>query len=197
MKKRKHTDRKGFSLIELMVTMSLVGLMAGLATVALSPGNTSLRSSLRNFRFDIELAKHEAIARNADTYVDFYLYPTIDCNGDDDVNQKDRCYVIYEDRNGNGTYDELDPPGKPEWIKSGMLDGSVSFSQYEQLPFSPLGESSPATFRLEAAVKKNCDPVTSDMECLVTSYDINVSEVGRVHIEDKQQTCEAASYCSS
>lgn len=194
MKKLVHFDCRGLTLIELAVTLSLIGLMAGVAAVTLSSGDTALRSALRNFRFDIELAKHEAIARNAETFIDFFLIdPFFDANKDGAVNDKDRCYVIFQDRNGNVSFDPGADP--PEEVKIGLLKGTVGFTQYQQLPFSPLGEGSQATFRLEAAVESNCDPVTSEKECLVTSYVLNVSEVGRVSIGEKQQICEEIDSC--
>lgn len=189
-------DRRGLTLIELAVTLCLISLMAGVGAVALSSGDTALRSALRNFRFDIELAKHEAIARNAETFIDFFAgSPSFDANRDGLINEKDRCYVIYQDRNGNLTYDPDAEP--PEEVKIGLLEKAVDFTLYQKLPFSPLGESSQTMFRMEAAVESNCDPVTSEWECLVTSYEVDVSEVGRVSIDAKQQTCEEIDYCQS
>jgi len=194
MKETQANKPPGLTLIELSVTLCLIGLTAGLAAVTLSSGETALRSTLRNFRFDVELAKHEAITRSRNTFIDFQLTaPAFDANQDGVVDLRDRCYVVFEDRNGNLLFDPGADP--PEAIKVVLLERSVGFSLFRQLPFTPLGETQQATFRLESRVEGNCDNVTYGKECLVTSYDLSVSSVGRVQIGDKQQSCLDASEC--
>jgi len=187
-------NRRGLSLIEMAVTLALIGLLSTMAVIYISAGETSLRSSLHNLRFDVERAKNEAVVRNARTYVDFYTTAgAIDCNGNGDVDARDRCYVVFEDLNGNQAYDpEADPT---ERIHVALLDPSVRIPVAPQLSFFPLGGGQQATVQMESAVRNNCDPVTDDPECLVTAYDVTLLPVGRVHVGDKQERCEPVTYC--
>jgi len=204
MKPRKFLNQRGLSLIELAVSLSLIGLMSTVAVIYLSSGQTALRSTLHDFRFDMELAKNEAVTRNDDILVDFFLdTPTVDYNGDGLVDRKDRCYVIYQDLSDprNDAYD----PGVDERITSTHVDPSLRFPVFQQLKFLPLGQldvPSIQTIRMESVVRNDCDPLTPELECLVTPFEVDLHPVGRIQVKDDyeqhpdfKQHCEPIDYC--
>lgn len=220
MKRTGWQNRRGLSLIELAVTLSLIGLMSTLAVVYVSSGETALRSTLHDFRFDMELAKSEAVTRNTETILEFFLdAPTADNNEDGLVDRRDRCYVIYQDLNGNGAYDPDPGAELPERITSTPVPSSLRFSGYgmgiQGLKFEPLGgirlKTGEALYGtedivMESLVANDCDPVTFEQECLVTSYVVSLHPVGRIEVKDDpdrhpewgtylRPRCEPLEYC--
>ena len=84
----------GFSLIELMIVLALIGITTGVGAVYIGSNETELRKFARNVRFDLERAKQEAVARKDTVYLELsYDPPSIDCNDDGSINTKDQCYV--------------------------------------------------------------------------------------------------------
>ena len=131
-----------------------------------------------------------------------YDPPSIDCNDDGSVNIKDQCYVIYEDRNGDGQY----TPASNEKIKAEHASSTIRFINEEgvgglEFFFTPTGESRAKDVEIKAAVntKESC----CLSRCMAVSYPLTVSHVGRVRVGNKEAGCQGqpedscvdSSYC--
>ena len=204
---RRQTGRNatsGFSLIELMIVLALIGMTTGVGAVYMSSGETELKKFTRNVRFDLERAKQEAVARKDTIYLEIsYDPPSIDCDEDGSITAKDQCYVVYEDLNGDGQY----TPGANEKIKAEQVTSTVRFINDEGAGglaffFTPTGESRSMDVELKAAgrVKESC----CSSGCMAISYPLKVSHVGRVGVGFKEGGCQGtgddscldSSYCN-
>ena len=199
-RKRGLKSRNGFSMIELMIVLALIGVTTVVGAVYISSGETELRKFTRNVRFDLERAKHEAAARKDTVLVELsYDPPSIDC---DDDGTLDQCYVVYEDLNGDGLYG----PGTNERIKVESASSTIHLINEEGpggllFSFAPTGESLSETYYIKAAVqtKESCCPT----RCMAVSYELSVSHVGRIRVGDKETACQGqtgescvdSSYC--
>jgi prepilin-type N-terminal cleavage/methylation domain-containing protein len=194
----------GFSLVELMVVLALIGITTGVGAVYMSSGETELKKFTRNLRFDLERAKQEAVARKDTIHLELsYDPPSVDCNDDGAIDTKDQCYVLYEDLNGDGQY----TPGANEKIKAEQVSSTVRFINDEGAGglaffFTPTGESRAKDVEVKAAclVKESC--CTS--RCMAISYPLKVSHVGRVFVDRQKEGCQGtlddscvdSSYCN-
>jgi hypothetical protein len=186
-----------------MIVLALIGFTTAVGAVYISSSETELRKFTRNVRFDLERAKHEAVARKDTVLVELsYDPPSIDCDDDGMITSKDLCYMIYEDLNGDNQYN----PASNEKIKAEMASATIKFINEEGVGgllffFTPTGESLAKDVEIKAAVqvKESCCPG----ECMAVSYPLSVSHVGRVRVEDKKAGCQGepnescldASYC--
>jgi prepilin-type N-terminal cleavage/methylation domain-containing protein len=133
----------GFSLVELMIVLALIGITTGVGAVYIGSGETELRKFTRNVRFDLERAKHEAVSRKDRVFVELsYDPPSIDCDEDGAVTAKDQCYVLFEDLDGNGQY----TAGVDGKIKLEKASSTIRFINEEGAGgltffFTPTGES--------------------------------------------------------
>ena len=196
-------SRNGFSMVELLVVLALIGVTTGIGAVYINSSETELRKFTRNVRFDLERAKHEAAARKDTVLVELsYDPPSIDCDEDGSLTDKDQCYVVYEDLNGDAQYN----PGTNERIKVELASSSMHFINEEGpggllFSFAPTGESRSREVDIKAAVlvKESCCPTG----CMAVSYALSVSHVGRIRVGDKNagcqgqpyESCVASSYC--
>jgi prepilin-type N-terminal cleavage/methylation domain-containing protein len=180
-------SRNGFSMIELMVVLALIGVTTVVGAVYISSGETELRKFTRNVRFDLERAKHEAAARKDTVLVELsYDPPSIDCDEDGTL---DQCYVVYEDLNGDGLYN----PGTSEKIKAESASSTIHFINEEGVggllfAFAPTGESLSRDVDIKAAVrvKESC----CSSRCMAVSYALSVSHVGRIGVGEKAAACQ-------
>lgn len=200
---RRLGTRSGFSLVELMIVLALIGITTGVGAVYLSASETDLRKFTRNVRFDLERAKQEAVARKSTVTLELsYDPPSIDCNEDGAVTSKDLCYVIYEDLNGDGQYN----PASNEKIKVESPSSSLLLINEEGIgglvfSFAPTGESLARDVELKAATQVTEDCCAS--RCMTVSYPLTVSHVGRVRVDQKKAGCQGepndscvdSSYC--
>ena len=202
-KKRGRSKTSGFSLVELMVVLALIGVTTGVGAVYISSNETELRKFTRNIRFDMERAKHEAVARKDTIYLEIsYDPPSVDCNGDGSITDKDKCYVLYEDLDGDGQY----TPGANEKIKMEQASSTIRFINDEGVGglsflFTPTGESLAREVEIKAAVetKESC----CASRCMAVSYPLSVSHVGRIRVDEKKEGCQGqpnescvdSSYC--
>jgi len=201
--KRRLETRNGFSLVELMIVLALIGFTTVVGAVYISSSETELRKFTRNVRFDLERAKHEAVARKDTVFLELsYDPPSIDCDDDGALTGKDQCYVVYEDLNGDNQYNA----GTNERIKAELASSTIKFVNDEGpggllFSFAPTGESLAKEVDIKAAVQveESCCPG----ECMAVSYRLSVSHVGRVRVEEKKAGCQGetnescldASYC--
>ena len=206
LQRRTKGKERGFSLVELMIVLALIGLSSTLSAVSLSSNDAKLRSFARDLRFNLEKAKHEALASppalsaSAPTPVVFVEFfneaPSFDCDGDGEVNAKDRCYVLYLDRDGVEGFDPgADPKTTDQLIKQVMLPSSMLLSGGAQLEFSPFGGCQAA--ELEAKTWVRTDYRQCASRCLYISYLVTVHRVGRIQIGEKDETCASCTVCDS
>ena len=202
--KRVWNATAGFSLVEMMIVLALIGLTTGVGAVYISSNETELRKFTRNVRFDLERAKQEAVARKDTIYLEFsYDPPSIDCDEDGSITKKDQCYVLYEDLNGDGQY----TPASNERIKMEKASSTLRFINDEgagglSFLFTPTGESRAREVEVKAALEttESCCPTG----CMAVSYPLTVSHVGRIRVGDKKQGCQGqpdesclgSSYCT-
>ena len=188
---------KGFTLIEMSIVMALIGLTSVIAAVYVSSSETELLRLTRNLRFDLELARQAAVNRNVMVFVtNSYENPALDCNDDGLLDDRDICYLIYEDRDGNGVYTPGADPS--EEIKTQMLSASVNLVNVEgagQTWFSPFGGSNGRKAKLQAAIARDSS-LCSD-RCLLYSYAFSVSAAGRIELSPKEETVVDCTYCNS
>lgn len=193
----------GFSLVELMIVLALIGVTTGVGAVYIGSNETELRKFVRNVRFDLERAKQEAVARKETVYLELsYDPPSIDCDEDGSITAKDQCYVVYEDQNGDGQYNAA----TNEKIKAELASRNMRFINEEgvgglEFFFTPTGESRAKDVEIIAAVptKESC----CLSRCMEVAYPLAVSHVGRVRVGDKEAGCQGqpndscvdSSYC--
>ena len=204
---RRQTGRNatsGFSLIELMIVLALIGMTTGVGAVYMSSGETELKKFTRNVRFDLERAKQEAVARKDTIYLEIsYDPPSIDCDEDGSITAKDQCYVVYEDLNGDGQY----TPGANEKIKVQQASSTVKFINDAGAGglaffFTPTGESRWRDVEIMAAGR--VDESCCSSRCMAISYPLEVSHVGRIFVDHKKagcqgtddESCRDSSYCN-
>ena len=202
-KRRRPHATGGFSLVELMIVLALIGMTTGIGAVYISSNETELRKFTRNIRFDLERAKQEAVARKDTVHLEIsYDPPSIDCDEDGSVTAKDQCYVLYEDLDGNGQF----TPASNEKIKEERVSSTIRFINEVgagglSFLFTPTGESRAMDVEIKAAVEvqESCCP----SKCMAVSYPLTVSHVGRIRVGDKEEGCQGqpdescvdSSYC--
>ena len=191
-RKKVRAETSGFALIELMIVLALTGLAATLAGVSLSSGDAKLRSFARDMRFNLEKAKQEALSRNLPVTVEFFnSTPSFDCNGDGDVNEKDRCYVLYLDEDGVDGFD----PAMDQQIKAQSILPATTLAGNARLEFSPFGGSQAAGLDITTSIRtdyRNCAT-----RCLTVKYPLTLNHVGRILIGEKEETCADCTLCGS
>lgn len=186
--KRRHG---GFSLVELMVVLALIGTTSAIAAVSLSSNDAALRSFARDFRFSLEKAKQEALARSLPVGVAFYDPATIDCNADGQVNDRDRCYVVYAEQDGVDGFN----PAQDLALDRPPIPWSLLLAHATDLRFSPFGGSRAADLEMKTAFRTDHRRCAS--QCLTVSYPVRVNHVGRIAIGEKEETCADCSLCGS
>jgi prepilin-type N-terminal cleavage/methylation domain-containing protein len=184
-------NRKGFSLIEIVVVMALIGITSTIAAVSLSSNDDTLRSYVRDFRFTLEKGKQEAVARNLPVGFAFFDPASFDCNGDGEVNGRDRCSLLFVEQDNVEGFNELED----QELDRLSIPRSVYVTGATGLRFSPFGESRSASMGMTTAVRTDEDRCTSS--CLAISYPVRVNHVGGIEIGDKEETCASCSLCDS
>lgn len=105
---------KGFSLIELMVIVAIVGFLASQSIMEFTSPRNKVKASVMSMRADFNLARGEAINRNTNVRIDFLFNTDIDSDGDPDDG-----YRICVDNAGGSGCDAADITIK----KSAFVDG--------------------------------------------------------------------------
>lgn len=181
----------GFSLVELMVVLALIGITSTVAAVSLSSNDARLRAAASDFRLSLEKAKQEALARGIPVGVAFYDPSPFDCNGDGQANEGDRCYIVYAEQDGLDGFDA----DKDLQLSRTSLPASLALSNTTTLRFSPFGGSQAASMEMKTAFRTDVHACTS--RCMSVSYPIRINHVGRIEIGEKEETCASCSLCDS
>lgn len=93
------TRPDGFSLIELLVVMVIIGIMATAIIREFTGAKSRLKGCAFSVRTDINLARTEAVNRNQDILIKF----TEDLDGDGDIYEHDNGYKICIDSDSSLT----------------------------------------------------------------------------------------------
>ncbi len=89
---------KGFSLIELMVVVTIVGFLASQSIMEFTSPRNKVKASVMSMRADFNLARAEAINRNTPIRIDFLFNTDIDSDGDAD----DGYWICVDNAGGPG-----------------------------------------------------------------------------------------------
>jgi prepilin-type N-terminal cleavage/methylation domain-containing protein len=92
---QRESRQAGFSLVELMIVVAIMGILAGYVVYNLSSGSTELKTFVFNTKSHFHKAKFEAVKRNRNVYIDF------DFDGDSTI---DNGYTVWADVDSDGSY---------------------------------------------------------------------------------------------
>ena len=84
------SNNQGFSFIELLVVLAMIGTLLGIATSNLPRGDIELRQAAQSFTLTVQKARSEAIRNNKFAGV---IVPT------------NKTFSVFIDENSNRTYD--------------------------------------------------------------------------------------------
>jgi len=94
--------RRGFSLLELLIVVAILGILSVAVGVYINSNQAKLRNSVFNLSAQFRKAKFEAIKRNSNVYMDF------DFDNDGDP-LNDNGFTIWQDNTDDPNYDSWDP----------------------------------------------------------------------------------------
>ena len=115
---RNRTTRlDGFSLIELLVVMVIIGIMATAIIREFTGAKSRLKGCAFSVRTDINLARTEAVNRNQDVLIEF-IFDTEDLDGDGDM---DNGYKICIDSDSSSTCNDPNDSIKNLALPDAML----------------------------------------------------------------------------
>jgi len=127
---------KGFSLNELLVVISIVGLLASPAIMEFTSPRNNVKASIMNMRADFNLARAEAINRNQDVRIDFKFDTDIDSDGD-----VDDGYIICVDNAGGTGCDAADIILKKSAFVTGVKFYDVDLRSVGGPNITPAGDA--------------------------------------------------------
>jgi type IV fimbrial biogenesis protein FimT len=142
----------GFTLVELMVTVSIIAIVAGLTFGNMNSASYRLKSAAKTLKANMQKARLLAVKENCRVYVDFDL----DNNGGSDGTIND-YYCLWKDIDNDGSFDMIDINGNAvankkdsrEFIEEVSLPSDISFGAVANAnggpAASPSGGATPAT----------------------------------------------------
>ena len=178
-------ESAGFTLVELMVTMAIMAIIAGLTFGNLNSTSNKLKSSARTLQAKMQQAKLMAVKENCNVFVDF------DLDGDNAI---DSFYTLWRDADNDNSYDDpvefLETVALPVLMAFGSVAGGaggptkgasptstvtpvadgISFSG-NRVRFNPVGTASNGWAYLHAPNKDSAG-----------TYAVGSNNVGRVQI---------------
>jgi prepilin-type N-terminal cleavage/methylation domain-containing protein len=122
------SDSRGFSLVELMVVVAILGILSLAAGVSMNTAKTKLKTFVFNAKTRFNQARFEAVKRSRDVYLDFDF---------DDINGIDDRFTIWVDENNDEAYVEADGDviiGEPVVFKSQSSLGQYGPEIYSNSP---------------------------------------------------------------
>jgi prepilin-type N-terminal cleavage/methylation domain-containing protein len=101
--KRASIGGQGFSLVELLVVVAILGILSIAVGVNINSAKTKLKTFVFNTKTRFNQARFEAIKRSRDVYLEFHL--NMDDVGYSKTAPPDNGYTIWVDEDGCGEYD--------------------------------------------------------------------------------------------
>ena len=142
----------GFTLVELMVTVAIIAIVAGLTFGNMNTASYRLKSTAKTLKANMQKARLLAVKENCRVYVDF------DFDGDGTI---DSGYTLWKDLSNNGTYNDATTDNNgdgsvnsldEELIETIPLPNEVSFGAVTNAnggpDNSPSGGANPATTKI-------------------------------------------------
>ncbi|MFQ5597023.1 MAG: GspH/FimT family pseudopilin [Nitrospiria bacterium] len=175
-------NRRGFTAVELLVSVSIVGIMSTLAMPSINNAvlQYRLKSTAREIASSLHLLRLRAISTNAKTYLDFN--PVSGLN--------DRFYTAFVDADSENDHDAHAETEATQLRFSDTLGGYKGTRLPNGVYYrTPDGKGSPVTFAGEkAGFNTNGMPNSSGMVYLTNSlgdaYRVKVATItGRIKIE--------------
>ncbi len=111
----------GFTLVELLVVIVILGILASKVTMEMTSFAYDLKKTVFNLRSDFQVARYEAVSRSRNVYISFLFNTDIDGDG-----VPEDGYFLWVDGNGNGTYEA----GTDTVLKTVAISDRIQF--YDQ-----------------------------------------------------------------
>jgi prepilin-type N-terminal cleavage/methylation domain-containing protein len=171
------TVRAGFTLIEMLIVVSIVGILAALALPRLKAAQYDADAGMRTVEIALQQAQRVAIVRQTDVMVSF------DTTGR-------RIRVVYDANNNH----QVDPGETVRWTQ--LQDGTRFILPPAGVQLSAsasvVGSSLASRDNYPTVYYHRDGAVSSELELYLSSYRINKSDMRAIHV--RQATGRVQSY---
>lgn len=159
----KMKTNKGFSLIELLIVIAIIGIMAGIAAPLFNKyrHNTNLKEAARDFSSDIALYRQRAVAENIHYKITF--------------DQPANNYTVQkETASGSGVYIDLVPAvTKGTGVYGQVIIADDPTPTIASITFSPRGTMSAGTITLKHTIRLSTAAIITNITGRVyVTYDL-------------------------